>query len=442
MSDVQCRDTDRREDTEFDIAVMRAFIEFRRMTGGPLPTGLWNKVETGQDQVGRQAGNTHPSQAFLDSADEAILLLSSTQNVVMINRRFADLLRTKREHLLGRRFDELMPHIQRAFSDAQTLQAHVTDTIANTRDLRMASVNQHLPAQHLLLFSSPILRPDHSSLGRLFILCDYVRVARAMSMHGETPADQPDENGQMHARAVETPPGSVKIVVEERPQQPPYGQATDDHDVITPILRGRSQKSTTWSLGGHARLALLVGLLALVVGLVDFGMIIGSMRALQPGPRAKSPAAVANAPNYGFNTNVRDWATRGAIKSAGFGGPVADGWSSQAFQAQQLSLANKAFIYSRLPRNIGPHSRFAARVYVPAGAPPLICTIYILGRSWRWFNGPLPLLSPSQWTNVTYLMPKSARLPVHEVGFMIIGIKGFRPYTGPLYLDSVGMPNR
>jgi hypothetical protein len=360
----------------------------------------------------------------------------------MINRRFERLLKTKGERLRGRPFVELMPRIQRAFSDAQSLQAHVTDAVTNSRNLRLATVHQRPPEPQLLLFSTPVLRPDNSSLGRLFIFCDFVRVARAMRIPGGSPAIRPHENGRVHLRAVETTPASVPTVVEERPEEGTDGQAREEPDRITALSRDRSQLSVTWPLDLHGRLPLVIGLLALVVGLFDFGMIIGSARVPLLGPRAASQAPIANAPNYGFDSNVRDWAARGAVKPAGMGGPVADGWSSQAFQAQQLSIANKAFIYSRLPPNIGRHTRLVARVYVPAGAPPLICTIYILGRSWGWFNGPLPLLSPGQWTTVTYLMPKAVRLPVREVGLMIVGLRGFRPYTGPLYLDSVGMPNR
>jgi hypothetical protein len=47
------------------------------------------------------------------------------------------------------------------------------------------------------------------------------------------------------------------------------------------------------------------------------------------------------------------------------------------------------------------------------------------------------VLTPGQWTTVTYALPAQAQLPIHELGLMILAGKGVRSYSGPLYLDSV-----
>jgi hypothetical protein len=47
------------------------------------------------------------------------------------------------------------------------------------------------------------------------------------------------------------------------------------------------------------------------------------------------------------------------------------------------------------------------------------------------------VLTPGQWTAVAYEVPAQVRLPIRELGLMILTGKGVRHYSGPLYLDSV-----
>jgi hypothetical protein len=147
---------------------------------------------------------------------------------------------------------------------------------------------------------------------------------------------------------------------------------------------------------------------------------------------------VADTATYSFENGANGWATRGAatreVLSDAY---VFAGRGSLEFRVANLSGTRKAFVYTTLPRIAGRHTRIIAHLYVPVGAPPLLATTYVLDKSWAWSNGPFPVLTPGQWTTVTYALPAQAQLPIHELGLMILTGKDVTPYSGPLYLDSV-----
>jgi hypothetical protein len=139
-------------------------------------------------------------------------------------------------------------------------------------------------------------------------------------------------------------------------------------------------------------------------------------------------------------TDTAGWATRGAASNAAvLDGHVLTGRQVLEFRVTNLSPASAAFVYTPLPLNVRHHTQIIAHLYVPPGAPMLVATVYLHDRSWKWYNGPYPVLTPGQWTAVTYAIPARAQLPLRELGVMILTGKGVAPYSGPLYLDSVDL---
>jgi hypothetical protein len=185
-------------------------------------------------------------------------------------------------------------------------------------------------------------------------------------------------------------------------------------------------------------LALAVSILALGGAILDFALVVGAVPIPVPGLRAQSQFAVADAATYSFEHDASDWATQGAaIHAVPSDAYVFAGHQALAFQAANLSGTRTAFVYTALPAIVGRPTRIIAQLYAPAGAPPLLATVYVRDKSWTWYNGPFPVLTPGHWTAVTYAIPAQAQLPIHELGLMILTGNGARSYSGPLYLDSV-----
>jgi hypothetical protein len=176
-------------------------------------------------------------------------------------------------------------------------------------------------------------------------------------------------------------------------------------------------------------LALAVSLLALGAAIVDFALIIGAVPIPVPGLRSQSQTTIAD---------TAGWTTRGAATNAAvIDAHVFAGRQVLEFRVTNLSRASSAFVYTPLPLNARHHTQIIAHLYVPAGAPLLVGTIYLLDKSWKWYNGPYPVLTPGRWTAVAYAIPARARLPLRELGVVTLAGKGVAPYSGPLYLDSV-----
>jgi hypothetical protein len=185
-------------------------------------------------------------------------------------------------------------------------------------------------------------------------------------------------------------------------------------------------------------LALAVSLLALGGAILDFALVIGAVPIPVPGLRPQSQFAVADAATYSFEHDASGWATQGAATHAVLSDAYAfAGRQALAFQVANLSGTRTAFVYTALPAIVGGPTRIIAHLYVSAGAPPLLATVYVRDKSWKWYNGPFPVLTPGHWTAVPYAIPAQAQLPIHELGLMILTGKGVPPYSGPLYLDSM-----
>jgi hypothetical protein len=171
------------------------------------------------------------------------------------------------------------------------------------------------------------------------------------------------------------------------------------------------KQSAPWLLW----LVLAVSLIALVASILDFALIVGALPVPVPGLRAPGDNVTLDAATYNFEHGTDGWLARGAAAN-----PVTSdlqafaGHNSLEFQVTNLSATTKAFVYIPLPTNARQNSRIVAHVYVPAGAPPLVATIYILDKHWLWHNGLFPALTPGQWTVVSYQIPAQVQTPIPE----------------------------
>lgn len=191
------------------------------------------------------------------------------------------------------------------------------------------------------------------------------------------------------------------------------------------------------------RLAIGVSVLALAVSLLDFALIIGAVPVPIPGLRSQDQGNAIDTATYSFELDTQGWAVREAATNAVSNDMhVFAGRGALEFQVTNLTTTHRAFVYTTQPAGAKPNTRVVAHIYVPAGGPLLLATIYALDKSWAWHNGPFPTLYPGQWTAVTYQIPPNTPTPIHELGVMIVGEDGVTPYSGPLYLDSVGVWNR
>jgi hypothetical protein len=194
--------------------------------------------------------------------------------------------------------------------------------------------------------------------------------------------------------------------------------------------------------GWPLRLAIGASVLALAVSLLDFALIIGAVPVPIPGLRSQDQGNAIDTATYSFELDTQGWAVRGAATDAvSNDSHVFAGRGALEFQVTNLTTTHTAFVYTTQPAGAKPNTWVVVHVYVPAGAPPLLATIYALDKSWAWHNGPFPTLYAGQWAAITYRIPPNTPTPIHELGVMIVGDKGVAPYTGPLFLDSVDLRN-
>lgn len=191
------------------------------------------------------------------------------------------------------------------------------------------------------------------------------------------------------------------------------------------------------------RVLLGVSLAALLVGLLDFALIIGAVPIPVPGLRAPGDTTAADTATYSFEHGAGNWTVRDAASNAAVSATQAfAGHTALQFQVSGLSDATQAFIYLPQPADAKPGTRIVAHIYVPVSAPALVGTVYALDGAWQWHSGAYPGLTPGQWTAVTYQIPRQTPGPIREIGLMVVGAKGAQAYTGPLYLDSVDLEPR
>lgn len=187
---------------------------------------------------------------------------------------------------------------------------------------------------------------------------------------------------------------------------------------------------------------LSISVLALLLSLLNFGLITGALRVPTPGLQASGATGLSDGATYNFEQDTNGWHAKGAATSAVWNNThTFAGQGALEVQVTGISPSQKAFVYVTLPPSARPGSTVTAHLYVPTGSPPMLATLYALDGSWAWMSGAFPSLNPGTWTAVTYALPKNLAAPIRELGVMVIGESDGTPYTGVLYLDSVNVQN-
>ncbi len=187
---------------------------------------------------------------------------------------------------------------------------------------------------------------------------------------------------------------------------------------------------------------LTFSLIALIVSLLDFGLITGAVRVPTPGLQSQAGTHLADKSTYGFEFDTGGWRARSAATSAVWNNiHTFSGQGALEVQVNQLSQKNNGFVFITAPASAKPGSTVIAHVYVPTGAPPIVVTLYALDGSWAWSAGAYPSLTPGSWIAVKYTIPATLKGPIREMGVMLIGSSNATPYTGAIYIDSVNVLN-
>jgi hypothetical protein len=186
---------------------------------------------------------------------------------------------------------------------------------------------------------------------------------------------------------------------------------------------------------------LAISVAALLISLLDAVLIAGAITIPVPGLHTTTvPPTPADHTTFNFETGLDRWAVRGAASNVQLTEtPVYAGRQALAFHVTNVSTTTKAFVFVSLPGLPAHPGRVTAHLYLPLGASPLLATIYFLDAKWQWTNGSFPLLAPGRWTTLSLDIPRQTRLPIRELGIMIVGSQGGHPYTGSLFLDSVNV---
>jgi PAS domain S-box-containing protein len=126
------------------------------------------------------------TRAVLDATAEAITLVDPDRKVRLLNRAFVEGFGLVPAEILGQDFRSLGPHVERIFDDPQTFLRLVAGTAADSSRRFSADVRQRWPRQReLSLFTSPVIAPDGTTLGRLYALRDVTAEREAARLREE-----------------------------------------------------------------------------------------------------------------------------------------------------------------------------------------------------------------------------------------------------------------
>jgi PAS domain S-box-containing protein len=120
------------------------------------------------------------TRAVIDAAGEGMILIAPDRRFLTVNRRFADLFDIAPETVLGRRFEEFMPLVERVFADPIAFHALIAGTASDTSRQFTTIVAQRWPEQReLSLFTTPVQSDGGDFLGRLYVFRDVTREREA-----------------------------------------------------------------------------------------------------------------------------------------------------------------------------------------------------------------------------------------------------------------------
>ncbi len=295
----------------------------------------------------------------------------------------------------------------------------------------MATVPGDTPSTHL-----------NSERGALYVVenpADETDRARQSSDH-----DEQDMPGVASLAGQTEAQGAVATVDDRTPGEQLGAPHDATHDAagtttFAALLRRASASARTYSDKRYLVL-LAISIVALLVSLINFGLIAGALRIPTPGLQVQANASLRDTATYSFEFDTDGWMARGAATVVVWNNSHAfAGQGALEAQVAGLTQTQKAFIYITMPPAARPGSTVIAHLYVPSGAPPLIATVYALDGSWAWSSGAYPSLNPGDWIAVSYVLPRTMAAPIRELGVMIVGVAGNPPYTGPVFLDAVNI---
>ncbi|GAC1347334.1 MAG: hypothetical protein NVSMB27_12520 [Ktedonobacteraceae bacterium] len=144
-------------------------------------------AEAGREQQYREAQRARSETgAVLDAVSEAIILVSSDRRLLSVNQRFAGFFGIHADKVLGRRFDELQPEVERIFANPSEFRSLVADTAGDVERQFTAIILQCWPqSRELELFSTPVRSANGEHLGRLYVFRDVTHEREVDRMKSE-----------------------------------------------------------------------------------------------------------------------------------------------------------------------------------------------------------------------------------------------------------------
>ncbi len=127
------------------------------------------------------------TRAILDSASDAMMLVSPDGQVLSVNQRFGILFSDGRPvEIAGQRVDDLQRNMEKTFSDPAALRDLVMNSM-HDRDREFTQVvSQSWPQpRELQLFSTPVVSSEADHLGRLYVFRDVTREREVDRMKSE-----------------------------------------------------------------------------------------------------------------------------------------------------------------------------------------------------------------------------------------------------------------
>lgn len=111
--------------------------------------------------------------AVLDAAGEAMVVLSPDRTLRLANRRFGEVFGVSPKEVEGRPFEEVGPHIARAFGDAPEMVERLAGAVGDVEQRLSEMLQQVWPeARDLSLSSSPVRNVEGEYQGRLYAFRD------------------------------------------------------------------------------------------------------------------------------------------------------------------------------------------------------------------------------------------------------------------------------
>ncbi len=170
--------------------------------------GLLLKVNTELRDQYEEVDHAHSELgAVLDSVSEAIVLVGPDATFLTVNKRAVELFGIAAEEVLGRKFSEVMPLIERIFADPVGFAQRVRKTAGDASSEFSDVLLQVWPERReLQLFSTPVTMSGGRHLGRLYVYRDITRERELDRMKSEFVA--------MVSHELRTPMTSIKGYVD------------------------------------------------------------------------------------------------------------------------------------------------------------------------------------------------------------------------------------